>query len=217
MNLNNIFASNKLDETALLQYGFKIKDDKYILKKNLANSNFYIKISITFQTYEIKVYDPQNDEEYLPFNLKSPTGTYVAEIRKEVNSISEDVIKKCFINNDYKVKILNYVKAKYNTIPEYPWNEYPTFCTLKADNKKWYGLLMNIPYKSISINRDGNIDVINVKLNSDKIKNLLDNKNYFPAYHMNKKYWITILLNTDLKFEKLTELIDESYRLICKK
>ena len=44
----------------------------------------------------------------------------------------------------------------------------------------------------------------------------VDNKAVFPAYHMNKKYWITVILSSDVPFEKITALLDESYAEVIK-
>src|SRR3712207_7324582 len=44
--------------------------------------------------------------------------------------------------------LLNYVKDKYGTISEEPWdsNDHSTIKTPKS--KKWYGIFMTIPYKT---------------------------------------------------------------------
>lgn len=218
MNCNFIFDNNKLDEKALLNYGFKVEKSEYILKRNLKDGNFYFIISIFNKNFNVKVYDISNNEEYIPFNIKSSTGAFVANMRDEINNIVNDIIQKCFINENVKIKVLNYVKEKYNTLPIFPWEDYPTYCTLNESKKnKWYGLIMNIPYKVLGIDKESSVDVINIKLESEKIKKLVDNKIFFPAYHMNKKYWITILLNSNVSFEKIIELIDESYKLVSKK
>ena len=64
---------------------------------------------------------------------------------------------------------------------------------------------------------DVKVDVINLKLAPDEIKSLIDFKTFFPAYHMNKKYWITVLLNRDLGEEKLFSLIKKSYDIVKNK
>ena len=38
-----------------------------------------------------------------------------------------------------------------------------------------------------------------------------------PGYHMNKKHWNTILLESDVGDDLLKELIDHSYELVVKK
>src|SRR5574344_1860448 len=184
MNCNFIFDNNKLDEKALLNYGFKVEKSEYILKRNLKDGNFYFIISIFNKNFNVKVYDISNNEEYIPFNIKSSTGAFVANMRDEINNIVNDIIQKCFINENVKIKVLNYVKEKYETLPIFPWEDYPTYCTLNESKKnKWYGLIMNIPYKVLGIDKESSVDVINIKLESEKIKKLVDNKIFFLAYY----------------------------------
>ena len=47
----------------------------------------------------------------------------------------------------------------------------------------------------------------------EEIEKLIDNKRYFPAYHMNKKYWCTICLDGTVELEEIYKLIDISYEL----
>ena len=73
---------------------------------------------------------------------------------------------------------------------------------------------MNIPYKSLKIEKEGKIDVLNVKNKPSKIEHLIDFKHYFPAYHMNKKYWISILLDSTIDLNSVINLLDESYEIV---
>ena len=117
---------------------------------------------------------------------------------------------------DYRKLLLDYVKEKYGTIPEEPWED-NNHATIKTSNsKKWYGIFMYIPYKTLGLDKSGKIDVLNVKLNPELIQSLIDKKHFFPAYHMNKKYWITILLDSDMDMDLVKSLIDESFKLVEK-
>ena len=56
-----------------------------------------------------------------------------------------------------------------------------------------------------------------MKAAQDEIPNLIDKKSIFPAWHMNKKHWITVLLTAATDFEKLCELTQKSFELVSKK
>lgn len=73
---------------------------------------------------------------------------------------------------------------------------------------------MHIPYRSLGIDVDGMTDVCNLKNRPEFIQELIDYKCFYPAYHMNKTYWFTILLDQKLSWKQLQKLIDESYRLV---
>ena len=45
------------------------------------------------------------------------------------------------------------------------------------------------------------------------IGSLLMEDGFYPAYHMNKQYWITILLNAGVEDKKIAALLEMSYEL----
>lgn len=55
---------------------------------------------------------------------------------------------------------------------------------------------------------------LNVKHSSEKIKTIIENVHIFLAYHTNKKYWITISLNSDISWEEIINFLEESYQLV---
>lgn len=111
--------------------------------------------------------------------------------------------------------ILSYVSNQYDTDPDYPWASTPDSAVLRhRSNKKWYGLIMTVSNKSLNLSGDGCTEVINLKCETSLIGNLLGQKGFLPAYHMNKEHWITILLNdSSLADEEIASLIDLSYEL----
>ena len=71
---------------------------------------------------------------------------------------------------------------------------------------------------SIGIDSDEYVELIDFRENADLIPNLIDKKNYFAAYHMNKKHWLTIKLDDcTLNFDTIKSHIDNSYALAKKK
>ena len=75
---------------------------------------------------------------------------------------------------------------------------------------------MSITYKQLGLTSSQKIDVINIKCSSETIEKLIDYKTFFPAYHMNKKYWMSIVLSDSLDMELFTKLLKESYLLANK-
>ncbi len=42
-------------------------------------------------------------------------------------------------------EIFDYIREKFNTVPDYPWAKSPECAVLRhKDSGKWYGLIMNI-------------------------------------------------------------------------
>ena len=77
-------------------------------------------------------------------------------------------------------------------------------------------MFSDVDYSKLIKNTDitTKVKILNVKYPTDKILEIIDNKNIFPAYHMNKKNWISIVLDKNIKLETIKELIDISYSLV---
>ena len=216
MFYNEIFDKNIFNSKFAIAYGFSKVGDYYILQSDIDMENFNVIVKIGKDSFEVNVIELPFNEEYVLFNVLNSKGKFVSKIRKKVNELIEDIVNCCFKSLDYRKLLLDYVKEKYGTIPEEPWED-NNHATIKTTNtKKWYGIFMSIPYKTLGLDKSGKIDVLNVKLNPDLIENLIDKKHFFPAYHMNKKYWITILLDSDTDLNLVKSLIDESFKLVEK-
>ena len=114
-------------------------------------------------------------------------------------------------------EIEKYIKDNYDVLQEYPWDEYPSYTTFKhTNNKKWFALIMDVPFEKLKIEKKGIVDVINLKNIPEMIGSLRKEKGILPAYHMNKEYWISVLLDGTVSKEKICELIDLSYELTNK-
>jgi len=115
-------------------------------------------------------------------------------------------------------KIEKYINENYDILQENPWSTAPNFTTFKhKDNKKWFALIMDIPFEKLKIEKQGLVDVINLKNIPEMIGGLRKEAGIFPAYHMNKEYWITVILDGTVPIEKVCDLIDISYELTKKK
>lgn len=216
MFYNEIFDKNIFNSKLAIAYGFLKVGDYYILQSDIDVENFNAIVKIDKESFEVNVIELPFNEEYILFNVLDSKGKFVSKIRTKVNELIEDIVNSCFTSLDYRKLLLDYVKEKYGTIPEEPWED-NNHTTIKTSNsKKWYGIFMSIPYKTLGLERNGKIDILNVKLNPELIESLIDKKHFFPAYHMNKKYWITILLDSDVDLNLVKSLIDESFRLVEK-
>jgi len=97
---------------------------------------------------------------------------------------------------------------------DYPWDDTPEYTVFRhTDNHKWFALIMALPYQTLGINHEGPVDIINLKSDPDLIETLVHELGILPAYHMNKRHWITLLLDGSCSADRIHSLIDLSYRL----
>lgn len=111
-------------------------------------------------------------------------------------------------------EIFEYVKKQYGTVPEYLWKESPESAVLRHKNGKWYAIIMNIEKSRLGMEGNERIDIIDVKCNPDMLGLLTQTFGFLPGYHMNKKNWITMLLDGSVSEAKILDFLDMSYDLI---
>ncbi|TLD83294.1 hypothetical protein LS70_006000 [Helicobacter sp. MIT 11-5569] len=108
-----------------------------------------------------------------------------------------------------------YAKEKYGDELEFLWEKFPKNAILrKKKNKKWYAAFCVINKTQLGLQEEGLVEIVNLKLDPQDVLAFVDNKTYFKAWHMNKKHWISILLEGEtLSLQELCRFLDESYAL----
>lgn len=110
--------------------------------------------------------------------------------------------------------IFRYAREKYGTEPEYMWASTPDAAVLRnIRNKKWYGLVMNVRKSVIGLDGEGCTDLLNVKCSPLVREVLIGEGKAIPAYHMNKRLWISVFIDRVLE-QEICGVIDESYDLV---
>lgn len=113
---------------------------------------------------------------------------------------------------------MSLARRQYKTEPEYLWAKYPDYAVLRhADNRKWYAVLMNVAREKLGLPGEGEVDIIDLKLDPELIGALRMSPGFLPAYHMNKSSWITVLLDGTVGIGQIADLVDASYRMTAAK
>ena len=116
-----------------------------------------------------------------------------------------------------RVEIKKYIKQKYKVDSVALWADAPDYIVFRNDKKKWFGIIMDVPYNKVYRNTDNDsiIDVMNVKLEPELVSFIKNTKGFAPAYHMNKTHWVSIEINK-VSEKKIKSLIDMSYNMVNK-
>ena len=107
---------------------------------------------------------------------------------------SQKLIKRCLIDND--------------ALETHPWeNEYKDFIVMRhKSNNKWFALIFETE----------NELCINLKCYPDLIPVLKDQYPAVkPAWHMNKKHWISVHFDKDVPDRTIEDLVKQSYDLVA--
>lgn len=218
----NIFKRAEISKNALTGYGFRQAKGFWILERPFMNGNFRAVITIdSAGHFSGTVYEIATEDEYLPLRVESMDG-FAAEVRNAYTEILKDIKEKCCHENVFLSgqtnRLADEIYKKYGDKPEFPWPEYPTFGVFKnPTNGKWYALVMALNVQKLDKKLTGEVEVMNIKLDPEKIKELHKEKGFYPAYHMNKKNWISILLNDTVPDKVLLNLLDESHAFTLNK
>ena len=112
----------------------------------------------------------------------------------------------------------DYIFDEYSVEPDYPFPMDDVTCVFRhIDNCKWFGIAMVVPYRTIGVNRDGNVDILNLKCDPIMMGSFRGKPGFCPAYHMNKDKWITILLDGSAEKEDIKAFLAMSYSMTATK
>ncbi len=111
-------------------------------------------------------------------------------------------------------EIMSFITANFGDKPEFLFEDSDTAVFRKGERKKWYAVIMRISKRKLGIDSDEYLEVLNVKLSPNEIALIVDRVSYFPAYHMNKKHWCTIVLDYSLSGDEICYRIGQSYDLV---
>ena len=105
------------------------------------------------------------------------------------------------------------IAERYAVSPDYPWRKLPDACVFRhRGNQKWFCLFMKVSAHCLGLEGKSVLSIINVKAPPEMIGSLRSIRGIFPAYHMNKEHWVSLVLN-EVESEMLWNLVDESYQL----
>lgn len=111
-----------------------------------------------------------------------------------------------------------YITETYHASAEYPWLKYPNYAVFRhRNNQKWFAVIMDVPRNKLGMPGETLLDVVNFKSNPILIGSLLGEPGFFPAYHMNKDWWITAALDGTVSEDKIKMLLDISYQATAPK
>lgn len=110
--------------------------------------------------------------------------------------------------------LFEHVNNLFSTEPDYPWQKYPNCAVLRhSGNNKWFGLVMDVPGDKLGLKTSDVLDVLNIKVRQEYVGSLREREGIFPAYHMNKAHWVSVLLDGPVSESEIIDLLNDSFLL----
>ena len=207
----------------LIAFGFEFdsQTSTYLYKSKASDFNFEFRILIKDGEYSTKVYDLDSECEYLLHKSHQAQGEFVGRVREYLSNLENKIIKQCALdpmfNTVQATKIIERVQEKYHVKAEFLFGEdEPTavFRKVVKGKPKWFGFISRCNQKSVKGYGEGKIEILNLRLEASDVDTLITHEHIHRGYHMNKKYWLTIELDTTVDTEMIYALLDKSYQLL---
>ena len=217
-----IFKYKSPNFKKLEAYGFKNNNNNcWFYQTKIFDNQFLLNVKITQSDVETEVVEIETDEPYTLFLAENVVGNFVGTVKSEYEKVLNDISNKCFFCDTFKSsqakKIIQYIENTYDDYLEFLWEGFPNNAIVRRkDTKKWYALFCNISKRKLGFDSDEYVDILNIRIIPEKLEHLLDNKSIIQAYHMNKKSWMTIILDGTVDLKKIFGLISTSYTLATK-
>lgn len=166
------------------------------------------------------IWDCEMDELYTAHLVTAPAGAFVSQVKEAYEAILLRVTEACFsalpFTKDQSNRIAQLIKEQWGDLPDYPFAKLPTYGAFRHPaNNKWYALVSQVPRDKL----DGSgsqeeVEIVNLKVDGREIAELLSQSGIFPAYHMSKKSWVSVLLDGTVADEVLFALVEKSRHLV---
>ena len=214
-----IFKSYQFNKEKAHAYGFVENGEVWNYSRQILDGDFVMNVSITTDNVSFQVFDKETGDLYPQVHMESMRGSFVGSVREACLEILYQIRKVCFDVQDFicpqTKRIMTKVQEKYGNQLEYLWEKSPDTAVLRhEDNQKWYAVVMRIPWDKLEKGREGLVEAVNLK--HDQVADLLSKKGIYPAFHMNKRYWLSLALDDSLQDEEVIELIERSWNLTVK-
>lgn len=220
--MNTAISKMIFDKDLLTSFGFCLDSGVMAWSCPIADGQLTARFSIIGDSLICKVFDSFDGAEYTLHISPNADGTFVNAVREELDSLISEISLSCSADrpqySDQPKDVIGYCLRQYGNVFEYLWDNLPDAAAVRrADNRKWYGVLMKIPSEKLGILPSRDVSVINLHVDSGELESLVKRDGIFPAYHMSKKHWVTVLLDGSVKTDDIFTMIDKSYELGGKK
>ena len=201
--------------------GFRMEGDMAVYREKFFEDQFLAELRLAKDgRVSGKVVDLDTGEEFLPLRVEDHSGGFVGSLRESYLEVLGRIADKCFASMDFMMDQSNRIAAaieeKYGAAPEFPWEKYPGNGPFKRpDNEKWFAAMLIAARNKVDPDSEDEtvVEVLNLKEDPDEILQMVQGPGIFHAWHMNKKHWISVVMDDTLPDEEVMELVGYSWDL----
>lgn len=216
-----VFTTMRWDDKRMETFGFRTcKNGNRTVSVPFMNGDFRADVAVREDgTVTGTVWDVASDEEYLPVHIPARAGAFVGAVRLAYRGVLEEIATNCcterWFSGEQSGRIADRAVGLFGNEIDFPFaGDRETGVFRCKENRKWYGIRMRIQKNRLrGETGEQLVDVLNVKAEQDQIPDLHKMAGIYPAFHMNAKHWISILLDETVPDEFVMKLLSASHAL----
>ena len=213
-DFERLFSEGTPDRDKLTQNGFRETRNGYFRESPLCGFLLRIGVSVGGKV-RAELYDADADAPYTLHFVESAGGSFVAEVRSAYERALKELAEKCFdhavFTSRYAKRLVEYARKRYGEDCEFLWERTPDNGVLRrADNYKWYAAILTVAGNKVGLSTDDIVEIVDLRAEEGTVSELIHRRGFAPAWHMNKKSWLTVLLDGSVEFSTIARMLDES-------
>ena len=211
----------KLNREKILGNGFDFDGENFVRREKFLE-DFTLTISIDGRgTVTTKLFDADG-EPYTLHLVEDASGSFVGAVKAEHKRVLKNIYAQCFdeeiFHSAQARSLVEYIRENFSDAPEFLWEKYPNFAAFRrADNRKWYAVIMNLPKNKLGLDGAQEIEILNVRVEPEELDRIFDGEKYFRGWHMNKRSWMTLRLDETLSSAEIFSRVKQSRQLAAKR
>lgn len=213
-----LLLRKRLNEDKALRFGFVRAGDAYRYETDVLGGAFRLHTVIAGDGgVDTQLIEKESGEEYILYKT-SAVGSFVGSVRSAVEEAVAEIVRRCYepevFRSPQAKEIISYVGKKYGDELEFLWKRFPDNAVWRrGDTGKWYGAVLTVARRKLGLDSDETAEIIDLRIQPERMEALLAQAHFYPGWHMNKKSWYTVILDGSVSTQELCRRIDESYSL----
>ncbi|MBQ6452017.1 MAG: MmcQ/YjbR family DNA-binding protein [Solobacterium sp.] len=216
---SDLFARLRPVKDKLSAYGFREDNGIYVYEERFMDGAFLAHVEVSKENgISGKVIDTDLGEEYTAFRAVR-RNAYAADVREKYLDILEEIARSCFepvpFISDQANRLAAWIRDTWQDIPDTPFKRVKGHVFRDPVSSKWYALIGTIPRSKLDPGADDTeTEILDLKTGDTPVEERLKIQGVYPAWHMNKQNWYTVILDDTVSDDQLKEMITESRKAI---
>lgn len=220
--VERVFRDRKLCKEQLRPFGFVRGKSGFLYRTKLLNGLFRMEFEIHADGSVNAAVHGADGERQSPHPARQMADRWQEralrrEYEEELWHVAECCFEPDFFKEDPARGLLEHIRTAYGDELEFLWRKSPGSAVVRRkDTEKWYAVFLAVPRLKLGGSSRERVEVLNLRVCPGGVDALVDHRSRFPAYHMNKKNWVSLCLDGTVPFEELTARLETSRRLAGK-